>query len=31
MPMKLYCDNKDAINIAQNSVQYDWTKHMEFD
>ena len=30
-PMKLYCDNKSAINIAHNSVQHDRTKHIEID
>ena len=29
MPMKLYCDNKAAINIAQNLVHHDRTKHVE--
>ena len=29
MPMKLYCDNKVAISIAQNPVQHDRTKHVE--
>ena len=27
--MKLYCDNKSAIDIAHNPVQHDRTKHME--
>ena len=31
MPMKLYCDNKAAINIAQNLMQYDCTKHVKID
>ena len=31
MPMKLYCDNKVAISIAQNPVQHDRTKHVEID
>ncbi|RDX92043.1 Copia protein, partial [Mucuna pruriens] len=30
-PMKLYCDNKSAINIAHNPVQLDQTKHVEVD
>ena len=30
-PMKLYCDNKSAISIAHNPVQYDRTKHIEID
>ena len=30
-PMKLYCDNKAAIEIAQNPVQHDRTKHVEVD
>ena len=30
-PMKLYCDNKSAINIAHNPVQHDRTKHVEID
>ena len=29
--MKLYCDNKSAINIAHNSMQYDCTKHVKVD
>ena len=29
--MRLYCDNKSAINIAHNLVQYDRTKHIEID
>ena len=31
MPMKLYCDNKATISIAQNLVQHDHTKHVEID
>ena len=31
MPMKLYCDNKAAINIAHNPVQHDRTKYVEVD
>ena len=30
-PMKLYYDNKLAINIAHNSIQHNRTKHMELD
>ena len=30
-PMKLYCDNKSAINIAHNRRQHDRTKHIEVD
>ncbi|RVX16840.1 Retrovirus-related Pol polyprotein from transposon RE1 [Vitis vinifera] len=30
-PMKLYCDNKSAINSAHNPIQYDRTKHIEID
>ena len=30
-PMKLYCDNKSAINIAHNPMQHDRTKHIEID
>ncbi|CAL8151504.1 unnamed protein product [Prunus armeniaca] len=30
-PMDLYCDNKAAIAIAHNPVQYDRTKHVEVD
>ena len=30
-PIKLYCDNKLAINIAHNSIQHDRTKHIEID
>ena len=30
-PMKLYCDNKSAINIAHNLMQHDRTKHVEVD
>jgi hypothetical protein len=29
--MKLWCDNKSAISIANNSVQHDITKHIEID
>ncbi|KAL6338368.1 hypothetical protein AAG906_018739 [Vitis piasezkii] len=28
-PMRLYCDNKAAINIAHNLVQHDRTKHID--
>jgi ATP sulfurylase len=30
-PSMLYCDNKSAINIANNPVQHDRTKHVEID
>ena len=30
-PMNLHCDNKAAIEIAQNPVQHDCTKHVEVD
>ena len=30
-PMNLYCDNKSAIEIAQNPVQHDRTNHVEID
>ena len=30
-PMRLYCDNKSAINIAHNPVHHDRTKHVEID
>ena len=30
-PMKLYYDNKSAINIVHNPVQHDRTKHIEID
>jgi len=29
--MRLYCDNKSAINIVHNPVQHDITKHVEVD
>lgn len=29
--MKLYCDNKDVINIANNPMQHDQTKHVKVD
>ena len=30
-PLKLFCDNKVAINIANNPIQHDITKHVEID
>ena len=30
-PLKLWCDNQSAINIANNPVQHDRTKHVEMD
>ena len=30
-PMKLYCDSKATISIANDPVQYDRTKHIEID
>ena len=30
-PMKLYCDNKSAINISHNPIQHNRTKHIEVD
>lgn len=29
--MKVWCDNKSAISIANNPVQHDRTKHVEID
>jgi hypothetical protein len=31
LPLKLYCDNKAAIDIANDHVQHDRTKHVEID
>ncbi|KAL0546638.1 hypothetical protein IC582_016550 [Cucumis melo] len=30
-PLKLFCDNKAAINIANDRVKHDRTKHVEID
>ena len=31
LPMKLFCDNKVAISIANNLVQHEQKKHVEVD
>ena len=31
MEMNLFSDNKDTIDISQNSIQHDQTKHLEVD
>ncbi|KAG6513861.1 hypothetical protein ZIOFF_024198 [Zingiber officinale] len=31
LPLRLYCDNKAAINIANNPIQHDRTKHIKID
>ena len=31
LPMKLFCDNKAAYDIAHNLVQHDHMKHVEID
>lgn len=30
-PMRLFCDNKSAIKIANNPVQHDCMKHIKID
>jgi hypothetical protein len=30
-PMRMWCDNKSAISIANNPIQHDRTKHVEID
>ena len=30
-PMKVFCDNLTAINIAKNPIHHDKTKHVELD
>lgn len=30
-PMKLFCDNKSGISIANNPIQHDRTKHVDID
>ena len=30
-PIRLYCDNKAACDIAHNPIQHDCTKHVEID
>ena len=31
LPLRIYCDNKVAINISHNPVHHDRTKHVEID
>ena len=31
LPLRVYCDNKPAINISHNPVHHDRTKHVEVD
>jgi len=31
LPLRVYCDNKAAINISHNPVHHDRTKHVEVD
>lgn len=31
MPIRIYCDNISAINMAENPIQHDKSKHVEID